>query len=104
MNTSLRFDNAIRKLYTAFHNDTLHPECCKQCAVGNILDRTDAWKHFSDVHGSTELNYVGIVNQKFGRRFKGYTPLELLEIESVFLIACGFQVPLDYKNKKRHHI
>ena len=52
MKTVSRFDKAIKKLYSAFHNDTLNPECCKQCAVGNILDNMESWKHFSDDHGS----------------------------------------------------
>lgn len=98
METTQRLENAIKKLYLAFHNDELHPECCKSCAVGNILDRTDSWKHLSDTHGSIELNYVGRVHQSFGRRFNGYTPLELLQIEAVFLRACNYQLPL-----ARHH-
>lgn len=98
MKTTPRFEKAIKKLYNAFHNDELHPECCKQCAVGNILDRTDSWKHFSDVHGATKLNYVGLVNQKFGKRFNGYSPHELLQIEAIFLKACGYQLPLHHNN------
>ena len=100
MKTSARFENAINKLYTAFHNDTINPECCKQCAVVNILDNTDSWKHLSDHHGATNLNYLGKVHQTLGRKFNGYTPLELLEIEATFLKACGFQLPLHYKNSK----
>ena len=100
MKTSTRFDNALKKLYKAFHEDTLHPECCKQCAVGNILDNSDSWKHLTDAHGSVVLNYVGIVNQNFGRRFKGYTPLELLQIEAEFLKGCGYILPLDHRHKK----
>lgn len=100
MKTSYRLDQALKKLYIAFHNKQLHPECCKCCAVGNILDRTDAWKHLSDRHGSTRLNYVGLVNQKFGKKFNGYSPLELLEIEATFLKACGYTLPLHHKNKR----
>ncbi|WP_248723762.1 Na(+)-translocating NADH-quinone reductase subunit F [Seonamhaeicola sp. ML3] len=100
MNTSQRFESAINKLYVAFNNNTLNPECCKQCAVGNILDNTDSWKHLSDNHGSFQLNYVGKVHQSFGRTFNGYTPLELLQIEITFLKACGYQLPLHHKNKK----
>ncbi|MDT0556523.1 Na(+)-translocating NADH-quinone reductase subunit F [Patiriisocius hiemis] len=94
-----RFSEAIQKLYNAFHNKTLQPECCKQCAVGNILDNTDNWKHFSDSHGSTELNYIGNVNQLVGKKFNGYSPLELLEIEATFLKACGFSLPLHHSKK-----
>jgi hypothetical protein len=93
-----RFQAAIKKLYLAFHESRLFPQCCQQCAVGNILDGNDQWKHLSDQHGSLELNYVGHVHQMLGRRFNGYTPLELLQIEQRFLKACGYQVPLHYQN------
>jgi hypothetical protein len=103
MKTPQRLESAIKKLYVAFHNNELHPECCKSCAVGNILDRTDAWKHLSDNHGSLELNYVGKVHQSFGRRFNGYTPYELLQVESIFLKACGYQIPFNRNHKKPHN-
>lgn len=100
MKTSKRFETAIRKLYIAFHNNTLNPECCQQCAVGNILDNSDSWKYLSDDHGSLKLNYVGSINQAFGKTFNGYTPLELLHIEATFLKACGFELPLHHKHRK----
>ncbi|WP_031427382.1 hypothetical protein [Flavimarina sp. Hel_I_48] len=100
MKTSFRLENAITKLYTAFHNGDLHPECCKSCAVGNILDNTDSWKHLSDTHGSVNLNYVGKVNEAFGRRMNGYTPSELLRIEATFLQGCGYVLPLGRKSKR----
>ncbi|WP_179005078.1 Na(+)-translocating NADH-quinone reductase subunit F [Winogradskyella forsetii] len=90
MKTSVRFDHAIHKLYTAFHNKTLNPDDCKQCAVGNIMDNKDSWKHLTDSHGSTKLNYVGLVHQNLGRRFNGYSPIEVLQIESAFLKGCGY--------------
>lgn len=100
MHTSNRLEAALSKLYVAFHNNKLYPECCTQCAVGTILDNNDSWKHLSDAHGSLQLNYVGQVHQNFGRRFNGYTPLELLQIEATFLNACGYIIPLYYKNSK----
>ncbi|PKQ43789.1 Na(+)-translocating NADH-quinone reductase subunit F [Confluentibacter flavum] len=100
METSIRLEQAIKKLYIAFHNNHLNPECCKQCAVGNILDNKDSWKHLSDHHGSLELNYVGKVHESFGRKFNGYSPLELLKIEAIFLKACGYQLPFHHKNSK----
>ena len=100
MDTSKRLEQAIRKLYIAFHNGTLHPECCKSCAVGNILDNKDSWKHLSDSHGSLQLNYVGLVNQNFGRKFNGYSPMELLQIETEFLKGCGYGLPLNRNNRK----
>jgi len=100
MKATSRFDIAVEKLYNAFHNDTLHPECCNQCAVGNILDHKDFWKNFSDQHGSLQLNYLGKVHESLGRKFNGYFPSELLLIEYTFLHACGYQLPLHYKHKK----
>jgi len=100
MKITPRLESALMKLYTAFHNNTLNPECCKQCAVGNILDRTDSWKHLSDSHGDLKLSYVGKVHQTLGRKFNGYTPLEILEIEHIFLNNCGYNLPLNHKNKK----
>ncbi len=100
MSASKRFDQAIKKLYIAFHNNTLHPECFKSCAVGNILDNKDSWKHLSDSHGSLQLNYVGMVNQNLGRKFNGYSPIELLQIETEFLTGCGYGLPLNRNNPK----
>jgi len=100
MKTSGRLEQALRKLYTAFHNNELHPECCKQCAVGTILDHTDSWKHLSDQHGSIALNYLGNVHEMLGRKFNGYAPQELLKIEATFLSACGYELPFHHKNKK----
>ncbi len=96
--TSYRLEQAIKKLYTAFHNDTLHPECCKSCAVGNICDNTESWKYLSDTHGSVILNYVGRVNETFGKKINGYKPSELLQIEAVFLQGCGYSLPLKRKS------
>ena len=100
MKTTKRFENAIKKLYLAFHNGYLNPECCQQCAVGNILDKKDFWKHLSDDHGSLKLNYTGIIHQNLGRRFNGYSPLELLQIESEFLKGCGYELPYHHKHKR----
>ncbi|MBT8262064.1 MAG: Na(+)-translocating NADH-quinone reductase subunit F [Bacteroidia bacterium] len=100
MKTTSRFDQAVQKLYNAFHNNNLHPECAMQCAVGNICDNKDAWKHFSDFHGSLCLNYVGRVHEGFGRRINGYLPSELLKIEAAFLEGCGYVLPLHHSNPK----
>lgn len=103
MNTSHRFDAAVKKLYIAFHNGTLNPEDCKQCAVGNILNGNDSWKHMTDMHGSTKLNYVGLVHQKFGRKFGGYSPVELLKIEAAFLKGCGYRLGKNYCHKPDYY-
>lgn len=100
MKTSKRLEQALVKLYNAYHNNNLNPEDCAACAVGNILDNHDSWKHLSNDHGSLELSYVGRVHQNLGRKFNGYTPLEILRIEKVFLEACGFKTPLCHYNIK----
>lgn len=99
MKTPFRLEQALQKLYIAFHKNELHPECCRQCAVGNILDNREDWKHLTDHHGSVELNYVGKVHEVIGRKFNGYSPLELLKIEATFLKACGYKLPLHTQNK-----
>lgn len=103
MNTPKRLENALVKLYNAFHNNTLNPEDCTACAVGNILDNYDSWKHLSNNHGSLELSYVGRVHQNLGRKFNGYSPQEILKIEKIFLEACGFKTPLCHYNQKPQH-
>ena len=100
MATPKRLEDALIKLYNAFHNNELNPECCSACAVGNILDNHDSWKHLSDEHGSIQLSYVGRVHQRLGRKFNGYSPLELLQIEKIFLESCGFITPLSHYNQK----
>ena len=100
MNTTNRFDKAVKKLYLAFHNGYLNPDCCKQCAVGNILDNKDFWKHLSDDHGSLKLNYTGRFHQNLGRRFNGYLPLELMKIELAFLKGCGYELPFHHKHRR----
>jgi len=92
-----RVEQAVNKLYKAFHNNTLHPECCKKCAVGNICNNIDSWQHLSDNHGSLRLNYIGSVHQQLGRKFYGFTPQEILRIEAAFLKGCGYSLPLHYK-------
>lgn len=100
MKISKRLENAINKLYVAFHNNQLNPECCKHCAVGNICANTDSWKHLTDMHGSVELSYVGRVHEGLGRKFQGYSPMELLQIEATFLKGCGYTLPLNQDTKK----
>lgn len=95
-----RLENALSKLYTAYHNGHLNPECCNHCAVGNIMNQTDTWKYLTDHHGSLKLSYVGKVNEMFGKKFSGYTPSELLAIEVEFLKGCGYQLPLHHKNTR----
>lgn len=100
MIVSRRLEAALAKLYEAYNSHELHPEDACRCAVGNIMDRTDTWKHFSDEHGAEKLNYVGKVHEALGRKFNGYSPFELLKIEAAFLKGCGYSLPLNYNGIK----
>jgi hypothetical protein len=42
---------------------------------------------------------VGKVNEVFGKKFNGYSPLELLKIEVEFLKGCGYSLPIDRRGK-----
>ena len=103
MKMTPRLVRAIGKLYEAFHNHTLQPESPCHCAVGNILDQWEAWRHCTDLHGSGQLNYVGKVNEAFGKRFNGYRPSELLQLEKVFLTSCGYELPIRGWNARPKH-
>lgn len=100
MTLPVRLENAITKLYKAFHANELNPEYCTACAVGNICDNLDFWQYLTDAHGSLKLSYIGMVNQQFGKRFFGYTPAELLSIEVAFLEGCGYTLPLNGRHAK----
>jgi hypothetical protein len=100
MKATTRLEQAITKLYVAFHNGLLNPECCNSCAVGNICDNTDTWKYLTDTHGSLKLSQLGMLNENFGRKIHGYSPKELLQIELVFLKACGYDLPLVANSKR----
>jgi hypothetical protein len=78
-----RLEAALIKLYNAYQANRLNPEDCTACAVGNILDNHDSWKHLSDQHGSLRLSYVGNVHQNLGRKFNGY-PKKFYNRKSIF--------------------
>ena len=92
MQLPYRLEQALEKIYTAFYHDELNPEDCWHCAVGNICDNVDAWKHFTDIHGSVKLNYLGRLHETLGKRINGYSPIELLSIEASFLKGCGYSL------------
>lgn len=100
MNIPYRLEQAITKLYTAFHNGSLNPEDCHHCAVGNICDNLDTWKYLSEQHGTSQLSYLGRLNEGFGRKINGYSPSELLTIEARFLKGCGYSLPFRRSEKK----
>lgn len=99
MEIPYRLEQALNKLYTAFHKGSLNPKCCNHCAVGNICDNTDTWKHLTNEHGSMALNQLGRLNELFNRRINGYLPSELITVEAIFLSACGYKMPFRRSDK-----
>ena len=69
MKTTERFDNAITKLYNAFHKGELNAMDCKACAVGNICNNSDNWMVYYDVPET------------------GYSKQELQNIEDLFMFG-----------------
>ena len=76
MKTTKRFEEAITKLYKAFHEGTLDAMDCKHCAVGNLVGHEN-WEC-----GTYPKPLV------FDEGFKNnsdYTELELSTIERLFI-------------------
>ena len=46
MKTTKRFEDAVTKLYTAFHEGKLDAFDCSACAVGNMLDNEGSWGNY----------------------------------------------------------
>ncbi|HEX4888553.1 MAG TPA: hypothetical protein VFV37_10950 [Luteibaculaceae bacterium] len=86
-----RFNRAVVKLYTAFHEGTLDAMDCKHCAVGNLCDNQDSWasKSFGVIFG--DYNRVP-KSYKFHNPSR-YSNRELVEIECIFIYGS-----LDRKN------
>jgi len=76
MKTTERFDNAVSKLYTAFHNNELNAFSCTACAVGNLLNKDGSWEN-------------GFIGERFFSdsqlKISGYSSDELNRIEIAFM-------------------
>lgn len=91
MKLPIRLENAITKLYTAFHEGTLNACDSCACAVGNMCDNNGDWRLHArfDTHQKNEVisnNYKlpkCIINT-------GYTANELVNVERLFLESCKF--------------
>lgn len=78
MKTTERFENAVKKLYTAFHNNELDALDCKRCAVGNLCDGYGDWLF-------TRFNFGDPIRDDVAVRLSKYSPEELGAIESLFV-------------------
>jgi len=79
MRTTERFDRAVEKLYTAFHEGELNAMDCKHCAVGNMCDNTIDW-----LGDSIWIGNPNRINTSFDNK-TGYSAEELNAIESLFI-------------------
>ena len=99
MKTTKRFENAVTKLYTAFHEGTLNAGNCEHCAVGNICDNNYEWADFTG--WSSKLGVLRVGGSKAYEAIKntGYSPSEIVRIEYVFLKAQGINGYMDIKDE-----
>ena len=87
METTKRFENAVMKLYNAFHENRLEAYDCTACAVGNICNNTSEWAKMTIPYRE---------NGSFSQEVvEGYSIPELAEIEYRFMFG---------RNKKHSHL
>jgi len=90
MKTTKRFENAVTKLYNAFHDGTLDSFDCSHCAVGNMCDNTDDWAT-ARVSFDSEWDYRK--NSAIMAASKtGYSLFELSKVEKIFVEIVPFHL------------
>src|SRR6478735_7304031 len=82
MKLPIRLENAITKLYTAFHENRLVGIDCRACAVGNICNNSPEWWYGSNNNNFMERDIPLKVQQEVG-----YSNLELCTVEYLFLFG-----------------
>lgn len=99
MKTTERFENAVTKLYKAFHEGTLDALNCKYCAVGNICNNESFWaiatNNFKENNLKTNSEYLDDVDEYLKKTGVGYSLIEIATIEKTFLVALGFVIPFN---------
>ena len=79
-----RFDKAVMKLYTAFHEETLNAFRCGSCAVGNIVGHSGWAGYQGDFNDIEKRGDIGICEGRYPDN-SDYSTVELQEIEKRFL-------------------
>jgi len=100
MEIPIRLENAITKLYTAFHEGTLDALDCTKCAVGNICNNHEEWKDsFILVETKESIKYHNFKANELILE-TGYSHLELANVEQIFVngynVAAVFYVGKSY--------
>lgn len=98
MKLPIRLENAITKLYTAFHDNKLNAMQCNACAVGNICDNNHEWDYIPYFATTTYFkSNPESLNSEIKHGIKvisktGYSVNELVEVESIFIKACEYNI------------
>ena len=95
----VRLENAITKLYNAFHNDELDAFSCVSCAVGNI---TGSMNWAMCASEGIEEGLVNIMPSEIFNypKSKDYSGKELFEVEKIFLGEWAKEKSKNGKNKE----
>ena len=83
-----RLENAITKLYNAFHKGELDAFDCKHCAVGNICDNNDDWEESLGHSCEYDNDYILWKiepREVYPYSYGGYSAIELHNVERIFL-------------------
>jgi len=102
MKTTKRFENAVMKLYNAFHKNQLDSKSCNSCAVGNICDNRHEWEYAGDFYtGSNRI--ASKEDIKTGNELikkTEYNSSELVQVERLFIEYCGTERSAKYQQFK----
>jgi len=100
MKTTKRLENAITKLYNAFHNGTLNAFDCSACAVGNLVGDAYWTGHIVvSTNNPIEITLWGGLFEDYHLEESGYTKGNLMKIEFKFLTAWKENCSNDSTNK-----
>ena len=102
-----RFENAVKKLYNAYHSDELAKGDCTKCAVGIICDNNTSWRSIfiTSMEKNHQQQYPERYNSKaFGLAKQviddtGYTWRQLAKVEHSFEINTTIET-LGSNNKR----
>jgi len=91
MKTTKRFENALMKLYNAFHENRLNAMDCQACAVGNICNNSSIWRNYASFNTCDFTIEISKRDLPPSIRSFGYSKLEIANIEKIFIESCNFE-------------
>lgn len=97
MKLPIRLENAITKLYTAYHSGELDAMNCEHCAVGSICNNDSAWDNLPIFQSTLKWgNYIQPCDYELELaeiviKESGYSKEELQKVEIIFLTATDFK-------------